>query len=109
MKDISKSINKVDNDVKMSGQADYVADLEMENMLYAMTKRSPIAKGKIIKIDYPELPENYYIIDHKDIQGKNIVKVIFDDWLVFTDKEVNYIGEPLMLVIGPNKEKIVDI
>lgn len=109
MKDISKSINKVDNDLKMSGQEKYVADLTMDGMLYAMTKRSPIAKGTIKKITYPTLPKDYYIVDHRDVQGKNIVKVIFEDWPIFTEKEVNYLGEPLMLVIGPDKHMIVEI
>lgn len=109
MKDISKSINKVDNDIKMSGHANYVADMTMDHMLYAMTLRSPIAKGYIKKIRYPELPEGYYIVDHRDVQGKNIVKVIFEDWPVFTEKALTYFGEPISLVVGPDKEVIVQI
>ncbi len=109
MKDISISINKVDNEEKISGKAKYVADIKMEGMLYAMTLRSQISKGEIIHIDYPDLPEGYHIINHEDVQGKNIVKVIFEDWPVFTEKKISYLYEPLMLVIGPDKAKIVEI
>jgi len=109
MKDISQSIIKVDNDEKTSGLAQYVADIEMDGMLFAMTKRSSIAHGEIIDIQYPQIPEGYYIVDYKDIPGKNIVKVIYEDWPVFTEKKVTYIGEPIMLVIGPDKQVIVDI
>jgi len=103
MRDISESINKVDNEEKASGKAIYVADIKLDNMLYAFTLRAKIAKGKIVNIDYPELPKGYYIIDHKDIPGKNIVKVIFNDMPVFTDEEITYLYEPIALLVGPDK------
>jgi len=103
MRDISTSINKVDNDEKTSGKAIYVADIKLDNMLYAFTVRSKIAKGKIIKIDYPELPLGYYIVDYKDIPGKNIVKVIFDDMPIFTEGDITYLYEPIALLIGQDK------
>ncbi|MCF7923964.1 MAG: xanthine dehydrogenase family protein molybdopterin-binding subunit [Candidatus Izimaplasma sp.] len=109
MKDISKSINKVDNEEKISGSAEYIADIKMDGMLYAMTLRSSIVKGEIIKISYPKIPDNYYVIDHKDVQGKNIVKIIYDDMPIFTTKKISYLHEPIALVIGPEKEKIVEI
>ncbi|QWC00546.1 xanthine dehydrogenase family protein molybdopterin-binding subunit [Mycoplasmatota bacterium] len=109
MKDISKSINKVDNDEKISGSAKYIADFVMDGMLYAMTKRSTISKGEIVKIDYPQLPDGYYIINHKDVQGKNVIKVIFEDWPVFTDKKISYLYEPIMLVIGPDKNILTQL
>ncbi|MDY0139382.1 MAG: hypothetical protein RBR50_06775, partial [Candidatus Izemoplasmatales bacterium] len=76
MKDISTPINKVDNDEKMSGKAKYVADIKMEGMLYAFTVRSSIVKGRIVSITYPKIPDGYFVVDHRDILGKNIVKVI---------------------------------
>ncbi|MDA3931522.1 MAG: xanthine dehydrogenase family protein molybdopterin-binding subunit [Tenericutes bacterium] len=109
MKDISKSINKVDNEEKISGKAKYVADYTMDGMLYAMTKRSSIAKGEIVNIEYPDLPKGYFIVNHKDVQGKNIIKMIFEDWPVFTEKNISYLYEPIMLVIGPEKSVLVDI
>lgn len=109
MKDISISIQKVDNEEKLSGQAKYIADYQIDHMLYAITKRSEIACGEIKDIIYPEIPKGYYIINHEDIQGKNIIKVIFDDWPVFTKKTISYLYEPLMLVIGPDKSIVIDI
>lgn len=109
MKDISCSIHKVDNEEKMSGSAKYIADIKMDGMLYAMVKRSEIAKGQISRISYPSLPEGYYIVDYHDIPGKNIIKVIFDDWPVFTEKELSYMGEPICLVVGLDKSVILNI
>ena len=109
MKDISKPINNVDNEVKLSGKAKYIADIKMDGMLYAMTLRSNIVKGEIKKITYPDLPKDYYIIDHKDVQGKNVVKIIYDDMPIFTSKKISYLYEPIALVIGPDKKIILEI
>lgn len=103
MKDISTSINKVDNDEKISGQAKYVADIKLDGMLYAFTVRAKIVKGKILNVEYPFLPEGYFVVDYKDIPGKNIVKVIYDDMPVFTEKEITYLYEPIALLVGPDK------
>lgn len=106
MKDISVSINKVDNEEKISGKAKYVADIKMDGLLYVMTKRSSISKGKIINIKYPKLPKDYYIIDHRHVRGKNIVKVIFEDMPIFTEQDISYLYEPIALVIGPDKSEV---
>ncbi|MDD3129365.1 MAG: hypothetical protein PHW21_03255, partial [Candidatus Izemoplasmatales bacterium] len=104
MKDISTPINKVDNDEKMSGKAKYVADIKMEGMLYAFTVRSSIVKGRIVSITYPKIPDGYFVVDHRDILGKNIVKVIYEDMPVFTKNEITYLYEPISLLVGPDKE-----
>ena len=109
MKDISKSVNKVDSVIKMSGEAKYVSDIKIDGMLYAKTVRSIHAKAVIKNISLPELPEGYYFVDHTDIPGKNFVKIIFEDQPVFAVNEVSYYGEPIMLVVGEDKNVITDI
>lgn len=109
MKDISVSIDKVDNLTKISGSENYINDIAFENMYHAKTFRSTIVKGKIKQIIYPKLPEDYYIVDARDIPGKNFVKIIFDDMPVFADGQVNYYGEPICLVIGKEKAKILEL
>jgi len=111
MTDISKTIKKVDSDEKATGKAIYVSDIKMDGMLYAKTFRSKHQHALIKSIKYPKLEEGYYIIDHKDIKGKNFVKIIFEDMVVFADKKVNYYLEPIALVVGKDKlviEKIIE-
>lgn len=109
MKDISKSIKKTDSNEKISGSATYVADIKLEGMLHAVSLRSRIAKGKIKEIKFPEIPKDYYIVSHKDIPGKNIVKIIFEDQKIFPVDSITYRHEPILLVVGPDKQKVVDI
>ena len=63
MKDISKSIRRVDSDEKSSGKALYISDIKRDSLLYAKTYRSPYSKATIIKRKYPILEDGYFIID----------------------------------------------
>ncbi|MFO7612578.1 MAG: xanthine dehydrogenase family protein molybdopterin-binding subunit [Clostridia bacterium] len=109
MFDISKSIPKADSVGKISGETIYIDDMVIGDMLHAMTLRSVHAKAKIISVRLPEIPEGYFIVDHRDIPGDNCVNIIFDDMPVFANGEVNYIGEPILLAVGPEKKKVKEI
>ena len=109
MTDISKSIPKVDAKAKISGEALYVSDLMMPGMLFAKTLRSSIAKGTMLRIDKPVLPEGYFIVDRSDIHARNTVKIIFDDMPYYAKDTIEHYGEPILLVIGPDKAVIAEI
>ena len=79
MKDISKSIKKVDSDEKAFGQTKYINDYVFEDMLYARTLRSPYPKATIKSRKYPSLKDGYFIIDYKDVPTKNFVKIVGAD------------------------------
>ncbi|MDX1359364.1 MAG: xanthine dehydrogenase family protein molybdopterin-binding subunit, partial [Clostridia bacterium] len=94
---------------KTSGEAIYIADMKLDGMLHAGTLRSTETRALIKDIRLPNLPEGYHIIDHNDIPGENYVKIIFDDMPIFAEKQVNYYGEPILLVVGEDKQVILDI
>jgi len=106
---IGKSIKKIDVAEKTGGYARYIADMRFEGMLHAKTLRSSKPRAKIKGIDIPEIPQSYYIVDRNDVPGKNRVKMIVNDQPFFAEDVVNYIGEPILLVVGPDKEKIIKI
>lgn len=106
MADISQSIPKVDAYAKISGEAVYVSDIKKEGMLYAKTVRSSIVKGKITHIDVPSLPEGYSIVTRADVSHMNVVKIIFDDMPYYATDEINHLNEPILLVVGEDKEII---
>ncbi len=101
---ISKPIERVDARSKISGRERYVDDYVFKNMIYARLVTSTIARGKIKSIKIPETPEGYFVLDYRDIPGKNRVKMIVDDWPFLAEGEVNYIGEPILIVVGPDRE-----
>lgn len=99
-KAINKPIYRLDYKEKIAGTSAYVSDSQLANMLFAITLRSPVAKGVLKQIKFPELPSGYYSVTAADIPGVNDLKMIVADQPVFAAQEVSYIGEPLALLVG---------
>ncbi|WP_231507703.1 xanthine dehydrogenase family protein molybdopterin-binding subunit [Bacillus sp. UNC41MFS5] len=100
LKDISTSVPKKDHGGKVSGQLPYISDVKVENMVYGVFYRSPIAYGKIKSIQLPSFPEGYEAVGAEDIPGPNYVKIIKEDQPIFANEWVNYIGEPILMLVG---------
>lgn len=107
--DIGRPVNKQDVPDKISGAAKYIGDYKIEGMLHARTLRSTEARARIKSVEYPKLPDGYYIVDKNDVPGKNRVKIVTNDMPFFAEDVVNYIGEPIALVVGPDKRVILNI
>jgi CO/xanthine dehydrogenase Mo-binding subunit len=84
----------------------FLEDIYPPNLLYAITIRSPVAKGKLKNIFFPALPENYALITAKDIPGEN--RLEGTNIPILAKENLNYIGEPVALLLGPNKAKLED-
>ena len=109
MNQISKSIHKRDHDLKITGQAIYVADVPTDGMFHAKVLRSSISKGRILSVTVPLLPEGYTYIDHKHVPGQNHVHMILDDTPVFAESMVEYIGDPIGMIVGPDEDKVLQL
>ena len=106
---ISKAINRVDGKGKISGEAKYIDDVKFKDQLFAKTVRSEIPKGKIVSIKIPDLPNNYFVIDKNDIPGINRMRTVVSDHPIFAEDEVSYIGQPILLIVGADREIINQI
>jgi CO/xanthine dehydrogenase Mo-binding subunit len=100
LNDISTSVPKKDHKGKVSGQLPYISDVKVENMVYGVLYRSPIAYGKISTIQLPNLPAGYEVVGAEQIPGPNYVKIIKEDQPIFASEWVNYIGEPILMLVG---------
>jgi len=103
---IGDSVKKKDLTIKTSGRAVYIGDMKFTDMLYAQVVRSSIAKGKITEIKLPTLPKDYYVVDAKDIPGENVLKVVSSEQPIFSEGNIAYMGEAIMMIVGPDKEKV---
>lgn len=106
MGDIRESVTKKDHGIKMSGYAQYIADMKVEGMLYAKVVRSTIAYGLIKAIIVPELEDGYDVISAEDVPGLNLLKVVTSEQPIFSKEEVRYIGESILMIVGPKKEQV---
>lgn len=102
------SIRRVDAISKAKGEQQYVGDLEFEDTQYAVLIRSTIARGKILKINLPNLPEGFRYFDERDIPegGKNELWMIQKDWKCFAAGEVGYVGETIGILLGPDRDML---
>ncbi len=106
MNDISRSVVKKDHRSKMDGSALYVADFPAEGMLFGKLIRSPHAHAKVLGIALPALPEGYFTVDWRDVPGENRVHIVKDDTPVFAEDTVAYIGDPLLMIVGPEEQTV---
>lgn len=69
--------------------------------MYGITIRSPIARGALINLECPPLPVSYTLIQSGDIPGQNSL----DEFAlpVLAAETLSYIGEPVALLIGPDR------
>ncbi|AEV28726.1 aerobic-type carbon monoxide dehydrogenase, large subunit CoxL/CutL-like protein [Sphaerochaeta pleomorpha str. Grapes] len=107
--DISNSVRKKDHGPKMDGSALYVADYPTEGMVFGKLVRSSKAKAKILDIKIPPLEKGYLIVDYKDVPGVNRVHIVKDDTPVFSEGNVEYIGDPILMVVGPDEQKVAQL
>jgi len=82
----------------------FLEDIYPPDLLYAVTIRSPVTKGILRDIKYPKLPEGYTIITAANIPGKNIFPDT--DMPILAAGNLSYIGEPVALLLGPDKSKL---
>lgn len=101
---IGKSIPRKEGREKVTGRAVYVDDLAIPGMLHGATVRSPVARGRIREIRFPDgLPwDEFTIVTAKDIPGNNCVALILNDQPSLADQVVNHAEEPVVLLAHPD-------
>lgn len=107
MDTISQSVVKKDHGPKISGRSIYVADYPSEGVLCGRLLHSRLARARVLRVVVPELPEGYYYVDARDVPGDNNVNIVLDDMPVFCRDTVEYIGEAIGMLCGPD-EKLVE-
>lgn len=88
----------------VKGESIFVDDIVLpEGTLHAAVYASTIAHGKIIELDISESEKQegvYKVFTYKDIPGLNQIGNIIQDEKLFAEDEVEYIGEPIALIVA---------
>ncbi|WP_304222547.1 xanthine dehydrogenase family protein molybdopterin-binding subunit [Gracilinema caldarium] len=92
-----------------SRAAGILEDILLQGMLYGTILRSPVAAGSLVKINTPKLTSSYTLITARDIPGNNRLEGLSDPVPILAASEVRYIGEPVALLIGPDRNKLEDL
>lgn len=90
---------------KVTGLAQYVDDLCLPGMLHGITIRSTVPRGLIRKINFRDSIswDQFVIVTARDIPGRNIVSLIFEDQPFLADGIVNHPQEPILLLAHEDK------
>src|SRR2546428_6058285 len=99
---IGSSIPRVGSREKVTGRAVYAVDVTLPRMLWGKVLRSPIAYGRIKRIDISEalaIPGVKAVLTGQDVTGIRIGRQIYDMPLL-ADGEVRFIGEKVAGVAG---------
>ena len=101
---VNHSLPRRDGRVKVTGKAQYVADLKLIGMAYAKVLRSPYAHAKIISIEKSRAeahPGVYCVVTGYDLEGLSPYygHAVKDHPLLAIDK-VRYAGEAVAAVVA---------
>lgn len=110
MDKISQSVVKKDHVPKVSGRSVYVGDYTAARdgrpILTGKILHAKVAHAKVLGVDVPELPEGYFYVDARDVPGDNNVNIVLDDTPVYCRETVEYIGEPIAMICGPDPKVV---
>lgn len=101
-------MNLTDSELHVRGSSHFIDDLpEPENTLHAAVFQSPIASGKIDRLDFVTAlegnPQVLTILTAKDIPGENQIGTIIPDEPLFAGEFVHYIGQSIALVVASDR------
>jgi len=102
---VGTSVPRMEGRAKVTGEARYVDDMVLPDMLHGATVRSRIPRGKIKQITFgPGIDWNeFVIVTPADIPGKNCIALIEDDQPCLADGIVNHPEEPILLLAHPDR------
>lgn len=93
----------------VTGRSQFIDDLpKPRNLLYVKILPSPLAKGKIIAINSEKaktMPGVVAVLTAMDIPGENQIGGIIQDEVCLAQGHVQFIGEPLAMVVAESDEQ----
>jgi len=97
---------RVDAPAKLQGKSRYIRDEKILGMWYGTTVRSIHPHAKIKSITYKKEYDwkSVVVVSSKDIPV-NYVAMLEKDMPFLADGKVRYVGEPIILIAAPCKEK----
>jgi CO/xanthine dehydrogenase Mo-binding subunit len=104
---VGKTVQRVDAKDKVTGTAQYIADLNFANQLYGKMVLAGIPHAIIRKIDTSKakkVPGVVAILTAENISGKNQVGVVIHDQPLLAEKKVRYTGDCVALIAAESKE-----
>lgn len=101
------SENRVDALGKVTGHAEYTADIDFDDLAHAHMVRSTVAHGYIEGIHVDEALDVEGVIDivvPDDIPGEATIGVITPDQPLLNGEKVRYLGDPVAIAVAETEQ-----
>ncbi|MGH6944823.1 MAG: xanthine dehydrogenase family protein molybdopterin-binding subunit, partial [Geminicoccaceae bacterium] len=112
---VGRPIPRLEDPALLTGQGRFVADVA-EGAAAIRFVRSPIARGRIVEIEIPDLPAGAQVITAADLGGVRPICPLLGrpDYVpiaqpILAADRVNYVGEPIAAVVAPSAAAAEDI
>ncbi len=105
---VGSSPPRLDGAPKVTGDARYVDDLQLDGMLYGATVRSRCARSRYrgFELDPAYDWSDVVVVTHEDIPGGNFIALMVDDQPALVESEVRHPEEPVVLLAAPTREQV---
>ena len=103
---VGRATTRVEGELKVTGKAQYSADLNLPETLWGRCLRSPIPYGRIKRVDISkawQISGVKAVITGKDVAGLRIGRCIYDT-PIMADGLVRFIGEKVAAVAAETNE-----
>ena len=107
MKRIGTSPPRPDGLPKACGTLRYGDDIDVAELWFGATLRSPAPHARIKRISWKngEPPLDAVLVTAADLPGPNGVRLIDDEWPILADQSVQHVGEAVALVAAPTRRQ----
>ncbi|NJP40549.1 xanthine dehydrogenase family protein [Oscillospiraceae bacterium HV4-5-C5C] len=93
----------------MRGEALYVDDLLIDGLLYGRLLHSERPHARILAVRLPSLPPTVTVVDWQDVPAQNQIHIVQDDMPIFAKDEVEYVGDVILMLVGPDEQQLEDL
>ena len=99
-------MKRIEGLAKLTGAERYVDDLTIPGCLWGMTVRSPAPRGRVREVRFGAAVDwsEFTIVDHTDIPGENVIKLLETDQPVLAGSVVRHVHEPVLLLAHESRE-----
>jgi CO/xanthine dehydrogenase Mo-binding subunit len=105
---IGKTPPRKEGFAKVTGRAQYVDDLKIQDVLHGRTIRSTVPCGRIRGIKFNDgVPWNEFVVaTARDIPHSNVVTLIEKDQPLLAENEVKHVTEPIVLIAHSDRHLV---